>query len=104
MPDQASIGQDAYQAAGNRLRAGEEYGAAKASRTARAGHGRESAVVPRTKVGVLRHTDASIGRVRAIRIRGGAGDPAGWCTAVLVSTTPASWSRWARAQPSETVV
>ena len=27
--------------------------------------------------------------------------PAGWCTAVLVSTTPRSWSRCASAQPSE---
>ena len=31
--------------------------------------------------------------VRARRIKAGAGDPAGWWTAVFASTTPTSWSR-----------
>ena len=38
---------------------------------------------------------------RAIRMSAGAGEPAGWCTAVLVKTMPPSWSRCRAAHPSE---
>ena len=52
---------------------------------------------PRTKVGVRTQTvcAAAPGRAGQPDQRPGAAAPAGWCTAVLVSTTPRSWSRWA---------
>ena len=38
--------------------------------------------------GVFTHTVPSTPGSRAIRMSAGAGEPAGWCTAVLVNTMP----------------
>ncbi len=78
------------------------YGAASASRTAAGRAGRDSAEVVRTNAGVPTQTVCRRPGVRASRISEGAAAPAGWCTAVLVRTTPRSWSRCASAQPSDT--
>ncbi|CAB4992696.1 unannotated protein [freshwater metagenome] len=87
-------------------RAADRYGAANASATAlgifRAlRDDRLIRVVPRTKMSVQLVFNRSSGRQRATRMIDGAGDPAGWWTAVLRSTTPRRSSRWRRAHPSE---
>ncbi len=76
-----------------RRRSAVAYGAAYASRTASGSAGRDSAVVARTNIGVVPHTACRSAGVRASRMSGGAAAPAGWCTAVLASTTARSRSR-----------
>ena len=51
--------------------------------------------------GVRTVTFCSIGFDRASRMRPGAGEPSGWCTAVFISTTPVSCGTCRSAQPSE---
>ena len=77
------------------------YGWASPWRTARGSRGRDSAAAPRTKVGVRTQTVSRSGAERASRIRPGAAVPGSCWTAVLNSTIPVSWARWARAQPTE---
>ena len=83
-------------------RAAEPYGAAKPARTPGLSAGSAMASAPRKKVGVVTHAVRSTPGVRASRISDGAAAPAGWWTAVLASTIPATCSRCASAQPSET--
>ncbi len=79
------------------------YGAANASRTSRGSRGQVSDVVVRTNSGVHRQANRLINGTCTSRIRIGPAEPSGWCTAVLVSTTPRSCSRCAAAQPSEMI-
>ncbi len=97
-----SSGMSATKSPTARRSAGEPYGAASASRTARGSAGRDRAVVARTKVGVATQTAWRTPSVRAIRMSDGAAAFEGWWTAVLVSTTAASCSRCASAQPKDT--
>jgi hypothetical protein len=84
-----------------RLRAALAYGAANADRTSADRAGRDSAPVTRTKVGVAAQTVRRNAAVRARRMSDGTAESAGWCTAVLASTTARNRSRCRSAQPSE---
>ena len=71
----------------------------KALRTSSASGGRARECVTRRKVSDVVVPQRCTAGCRASRRAGGMGEPGGWWTAVLVSTTPASCCGCARAQP-----